>query len=57
MVPVVPILGIAFNGYMIYKLGWVNWARLTVWLAIGIVVYFSYGRYHSRIRNPKFLGE
>jgi APA family basic amino acid/polyamine antiporter len=57
LVPLVPILGIAFNGYMMYKLGWVNWARLTVWLAIGIVVYFSYGRYHSRTRNPKFLGE
>jgi len=57
LVPVVPILGIAFNGYMMYKLGWVNWARLTVWLAIGIVVYFSYGRYHSRARNPKFLEE
>ncbi len=31
-VPVIPILGILFNGYMMYKLGWVNWARLIVWL-------------------------
>ena len=57
LVPVVPILGIAFNGYMMYKLGWVNWLRLIAWLAIGVVVYFSYGRYHSRVRNPKFLEE
>jgi basic amino acid/polyamine antiporter, APA family len=51
-VPVVPVLGILFNGYMMYKLGWVNWARLIVWLIIGLVVYFTYSRHHSRISNP-----
>jgi len=51
LVPLVPILGIVFNGYMMYKLGWVNWARLIVWLIIGLVVYFSYGRHHSRLQN------
>jgi len=51
-VPVVPILGIIFNGYMMYKLGWVNWARLIVWLVIGLVIYFTYSRHHSRISNP-----
>ena len=50
-VPVVPILGILFNGYMMYKLGWVNWARLLIWLAIGLVVYFTYSQHHSRVRN------
>ena len=43
-VPLIPILGVISNGYMMYKLGWVNWARLFIWLAIGLVVYFSYGR-------------
>src|SRR5205085_9337097 len=38
-VPLVPILGILFNGYMMYKLGWVNWARLIGWLVIGLVIY------------------
>jgi APA family basic amino acid/polyamine antiporter len=52
-VPVVPILGILFNGYMMYKLGWVNWARLIIWLAIGLVIYFTYSRYHSRISNAQ----
>jgi APA family basic amino acid/polyamine antiporter len=47
--PVVPILGILFNGYMMYKLGWINWARLFGWLAIGLVVYFGYSRHHSRL--------
>jgi APA family basic amino acid/polyamine antiporter len=52
-VPLVPILGILFNGYMMYKLGWVNWARLIIWLVIGLVVYFTYSQYHSRVRNPE----
>ena len=50
LVPLVPILGIAFNGYMMYKLGWVNWARLIIWLVIGLVIYFSYSRKHSRVQ-------
>src|ERR1700730_9212579 len=51
-VPFVPVMGILFNSYMMYKLGWVNWARLIIWLVIGLVVYFSYSQYHSRVRNP-----
>jgi APA family basic amino acid/polyamine antiporter len=43
-------MGIIFNGYMMYKLGWVNWARLIIWLIIGLVVYFTYGRHHSRVQ-------
>lgn len=49
-VPVVPVLGVIFNGYMMYKLGWVNWARLFIWLGIGMIVYFSYGRHHSKVQ-------
>jgi len=50
-VPLVPILGIAFNGYMMYKLGWINWARLAIWLVIGLVIYFGYSRHHSRLQH------
>ena len=49
-VPLVPILGVFFNGYMMYKLGWVNWARLIVWLGIGLVVYFAYGQKNSKVQ-------
>ncbi len=49
-VPLVPILGVISNGYMMYKLGWVNWARLFIWLAIGLVVYFTYSVKHSRVQ-------
>jgi len=49
-VPVVPILGVVFNGYMMYRLGWINWARLIIWLAIGLVVYFTYSQKHSKVQ-------
>jgi basic amino acid/polyamine antiporter, APA family len=50
-VPVVPLLGVLFNGYMMYKLGWINWARLIIWLVIGLVIYFTYSRHHSRVQK------
>src|ERR1700704_5481023 len=50
--PVVCTLGIIVCGAMIYGLGWTNWMRLIVWLAIGLVFYFSYGKSHSRINEP-----
>ena len=51
-VPVVSTLGIIVCGAMIYGLGWTNWMRLLVWLVIGLIFYFSYGKYHSRISTP-----
>ena len=50
--PVVATLGILVCGAMIYGLGWTNWMRLIVWLLIGLVFYFSYGKSHSRIGAP-----
>jgi basic amino acid/polyamine antiporter, APA family len=49
--PVVAVLGIVVCGAMIYGLGWVNWMRLLVWLLIGLVWYFVYGRQHSRLET------
>jgi basic amino acid/polyamine antiporter, APA family len=49
-VPFIPILGVASNGYMMYKLGMWNWIRLVVWLGIGLVVYFTYSVKHSRVQ-------
>jgi len=47
--PLVAPLGVIVCGAMIYGLGWTIWARLFVWLIIGMVFYFGYGRSHSRI--------
>ena len=47
--PLVAPLGVIVCGAMIYGLGWTNWLRLIVWLIIGMVFYFGYGRSHSRI--------
>jgi APA family basic amino acid/polyamine antiporter len=49
-VPLVPILGVISNGYMMAKLGVWNWIRLIAWLAIGLVVYFTYSVKHSRVQ-------
>ncbi|PYJ16142.1 MAG: amino acid permease [Verrucomicrobia bacterium] len=50
--PLVSTLGIITCGAMIYGLGWTNWMRLLVWLVIGLIFYFSYGKHHSRINAP-----
>ena len=50
--PVVAVLGIVVCGAMIYGLGWTNWLRLAVWLAIGLCIYFGYSRNHSRLNRP-----
>jgi APA family basic amino acid/polyamine antiporter len=49
--PLVAVLGIVVCGSMIYGLGWTNWLRLGVWLAIGLVFYFGYGMKHSRLQS------
>ncbi|HQU45389.1 MAG TPA: amino acid permease, partial [Pirellulales bacterium] len=49
LVPLVPILGILFCLVLMFSLPWENWLRLAVWLAVGMVIYFCYGRFHSRL--------
>jgi APA family basic amino acid/polyamine antiporter len=49
-VPLVPILGILISGLMMVSLPRDTWIRLVVWLIIGMVLYFFYGRYHSRVQ-------
>ena len=50
-VPFVSSAGILVCGAMIYGLGWTNWMRLLVWLAIGLAIYFSYSKSHSRLET------
>jgi APA family basic amino acid/polyamine antiporter len=48
-VPALPLVGAAMNLTMMFYLGWENWLRLFVWLVIGLVIYLSYGRHHSKL--------
>lgn len=49
LVPLVPVLGILVCAAMIYGLGWINWVRLLIWMALGMVIYFSYGAKNCKI--------
>lgn len=51
-VPFVPIAGIFVCLAMIYGLGWTNWLRLLVWLALGLIIYFTYSKKNSKLNNP-----
>lgn len=51
LVPLVPILGIIVCGAMIFGLGWANWMRLFIWMAIGFIIYFTYGIRKSKLNK------
>ena len=53
LVPLIPILGVIVCGAMIYGLGWANWSRLLIWMAIGFVIYFSYSIRKSKLNKDK----
>ncbi|HUK47866.1 MAG TPA: amino acid permease [Terriglobales bacterium] len=53
LVPLVPILAIVFSGGLIYGLSPATKWRLVIWLIIGLVIYFTYGRKHSKVQVSK----
>jgi len=46
-VPLVPVLGILSCLLLMFSLPVANWWRLFVWLGLGFIIYFAYGRRHS----------
>jgi APA family basic amino acid/polyamine antiporter len=53
LVPVLPIIGVAFCIWLMKDLPGTTWLRFVIWLAVGMVIYFTYSIRHSRLR----LGE
>jgi len=47
LVPLIPILGILTCLLLMFSLPAENWYRLIIWLLIGLIIYFCYGRRHS----------
>lgn len=45
--------GMIFCFYLMSALPWRTWERLFIWLAIGLVIYFVYGRSHSNLAKKK----
>jgi APA family basic amino acid/polyamine antiporter len=49
--PLFPILGILSCSYLMLSLPILTWVRFLVWLNIGMVIYWAYGRRHSPLVN------
>ncbi|HYB66246.1 MAG TPA: amino acid permease C-terminal domain-containing protein, partial [Steroidobacteraceae bacterium] len=50
-VPAVPVLGIVSCVVLMVSLPGGTWLQLAAWSALGLVIYFAYGRRHSRLRG------
>lgn len=49
LVPFVPILSVLASLWLMVNLPTETWVRFGIWMAVGLVVYFVYGRRHSRL--------
>jgi basic amino acid/polyamine antiporter, APA family len=49
----IPVLGLLTNLYLMTELGITNWMRFLIWLAVGLLLYFTYGYKHSRLNKEK----
>jgi basic amino acid/polyamine antiporter, APA family len=52
LVPLIPILGILSCLLMMVSLPYDTWLRLIGWLAVGLLIYFLYGKNHSKLNRP-----
>lgn len=49
--PVIPLISVVACLYMMTNLSIATWLRFVVWMAIGLLVYFTYGRAHSALEK------
>ncbi|KAL8129483.1 hypothetical protein V2J09_018638 [Rumex salicifolius] len=54
-VPFLPVSCILINTYLLVNLGTSTWMRVSVWLAIGVIVYVLYGRKHSSLLDAIYV--
>jgi APA family basic amino acid/polyamine antiporter len=54
---VVATASVLLCGYLMLNLIAETWVRFLVWMAIGLAVYFAYGRSHSRLGRGEMSGE
>lgn len=50
--PFVPTVAITVNIYLIFKLSILTLVRFTIWMVLGLIMYFYYGITHSTLENP-----
>ncbi len=53
LVPFVPILSVLACVYLMLNLPVETWLRFLVWMAIGVIIYFTYGARRSRLEYPR----
>ncbi|WNG88998.1 amino acid permease [Mycobacterium sp. ITM-2016-00317] len=51
LVPLLPIVSIIACVWLMLNLTGLTWIRFLVWMGIGVIVYFAYGRRHSMVAN------
>lgn len=54
-VPVVPVLGALVCFYLMASLPLDTWIRLFIWMGIGFLIYFLYGKKHSKVQQQNKL--
>ncbi|WP_369294503.1 amino acid permease C-terminal domain-containing protein, partial [Klebsiella pneumoniae] len=54
-VPLLPIVCILINLYLLINLGAATWTRVSLWLVVGVFVYVFYGRTHSSLRHVVYV--
>jgi len=48
-VPFTPLISVAACLYLMLQLPRITWMRFGIWLLAGLVIYFLYGMWHSRL--------
>jgi APA family basic amino acid/polyamine antiporter len=56
MVPLLPICSAIVSFALMLSLPRETWERLIIWMAIGMALYFAYGRRHSLLRRTEIKG-